>query len=378
MSNNKKDLIDDWEEIDKIVENLSDPNPIEHLPQKKLSNFSILGMSKVFEKQMETDVFVLPSIAISGQWTTLYGPPNSGKTLLTLWMLIHQIKKKVIKPREVFYINADDTFRGMVTKLQLAEEMNFHMLVPNQNEFTIEHALDLMFELGNFSLKTSAIIVLDTLKKFADLMDKRKAAHFGNVARSFVANGGTLIALAHTNKHRDTEGRGIYAGTSDIVDDCDCVYLIDKMSEVDNGLSKAITVEFTNKKSRGDVISRCGFSYQKIVGGNYKDILASVSLKDTNEILEEKKSQEEAIELERDQDIISGINEAIKLGIDSKTEIIKHVKTRSDASFAEIVTVLEKRAGKEYALGHRWYFETKAHNKKTYYLLYQHSKIKKL
>lgn len=103
-------------------------------------------------------------------------------------------------------------------------------------------------------------------------MDKRAASSFGNVARQFVLAGGTLICLAHTNKHKNADGKGVYAGTSDIVDDCDCVFMIDKISESEDFFSKTIKVEFTNKKSRGNNANKIGFSYEKSIDCHYSDL----------------------------------------------------------------------------------------------------------
>jgi len=36
---------------------------------------------------MLVDQFILNNIAIIGQWTTIYGAPNFGKTLITYWVL---------------------------------------------------------------------------------------------------------------------------------------------------------------------------------------------------------------------------------------------------------------------------------------------------
>ena len=56
------------------------------------------------------------------------------------------------------------------------------------------------------------MIILDTLKKFTDLMNKKASSEFGKLARTFVGAGGTIIALAHTNKNKDEEGKGVTGG----------------------------------------------------------------------------------------------------------------------------------------------------------------------
>ena len=164
----------------------------------------------------------------------------------------------------------------------------------------------------------NVVITLDTLKKFTDPMDKREARAFGIKSREFVSVGGTLIVLAHNNKHKGDDGRGIYARTSDIVDDADCAFGIDKVAESDVFLGKKITVEFTNTKSRGNVASTVGFTYLK-KDHSYADLLASVEKLDETKLKLSKQEIELKESLERDKHIISEFRQAIIDGFDKKT-----------------------------------------------------------
>lgn len=53
-------------------------------------------------------------------------------------------------------------------------------------------------------------------------MDNGKSSDFAKVIRQFSLKGGTVIALSHANKHPGADGRTVYSGTTDIVDDFDC------------------------------------------------------------------------------------------------------------------------------------------------------------
>ena len=52
---------------------------------------------------------LLDGLALMGQATVLYAAPNTGKTLLVLWLLIQAIKEGRVDPSLVFYINCDDS-----------------------------------------------------------------------------------------------------------------------------------------------------------------------------------------------------------------------------------------------------------------------------
>ena len=187
----------------------------------QLSAYAANGRSAEMRQQMLDDKYVLDRIAILGQWTTLYAAPNGGKTLLTLWMVIQQVKAGEIDGSKIYYVNADDHYKGQVEKLELLEPHKINVLLPNHNGFDTDKLIQLIGQLTKDKQAMGQVIILDTLKKFTDLMDKKASSEFGKLARTFVGAGGTIIALARTNKNKDDEGKGVAGGTSDIMDDCD-------------------------------------------------------------------------------------------------------------------------------------------------------------
>ena len=334
----------------------------------QVRGFSITGQSTELKRKMLSDVFIMDRIAILGQWTAIYAAPGTGKTLLTLWMLRDQISKGLIQGNQVFYVNADDNFKGMTEKLEIAEEFGLQVFVPNFNGFGVDQMLPFMKSLAKSGQAHGIIFVLDTLKKFTNLMDKQTSSEFGNTAREFIAAGGSLIVLAHTNKHKDAEGKGIYSGTSDIVDDADCVFIIDKLSESDEFAGKKTTVEFSNRKSRGDVASRLGFTYST-GGQSYSDLLDSVIRIDEKTLKGSKQQIEAEKQLASDTGIIEAACLAIKAGINTKDALIKEIKRTTSESTASARRIIEGRTGSNYAQGHRWAVETGGHNAKIFSVL---------
>lgn len=337
-------------------------------PLSILSGYSLTGNSEQMRLQMLDDVYVLKELAILGQWSTLYGSPNSGKTLITLWLLQEQINAGVIEGDKVFYINADDTFKGAVDKIELAEQWDMQMLVPGHNGFKASHVPIIMQKLAETGEARGIVLVLDTLKKFTDLMDKSAASAFGVTAREFVSAGGTLICMAHTNKHTDADGKGIYSGTSDIVDDSDCMYIIDKLSNEGDEVSRIHTVEFTNNKARGDVATSAIFTYVRSAGQEYDDLLNTVKRIKSADADAVKEKAERNKQLEQDEDVIQAITNNIRQGVVAKSELIKSAMSDTAASKAQVKGVLERWTGSDYAEGHRWTFKAGEHNKYSYSL----------
>ena len=330
-----------------------------------LSQFSLNGKSQAMRSKMMADKYVLGRIAILGQATAIYAKPNSGKTLLTLHLLIESVAAGNINGADVFYINADDTYKGLVQKLELAEKYGFWMLAPGHGNFDSDMLLRILQKMIEEGTATGKVLILDTLKKFTDIMDKRVSSNFGKVMREFVSHGGTLIMLAHTNKNRDTNGKVVFSGTSDIVDDADCAYTLDA---TDTG-SDTKTVLFENFKQRGDVAREVAYTYSTTEKQSYLDLLASVC-----ELDEAKKQAHQdhariVQMLERNTDIIEAITEALDSGVCLKTDLIDQASKASGISKPKIGKALDAHTGKEWQSGHRWYVTKAEKNAKIYHRL---------
>lgn len=344
------------------------PEPDQPKEPKKpfsMSAFSLSGQSEVMKAKMLADRFVLDRIAILGQATTIYAKPNTGKTLLVLWMLIESIKAKRVEGKSVFYINADDDFKGLVFKTSLAEQYGFEMLAPGHNGFESAALQGYMAQMIADDTARGTVIILDTLKKFTDLMNKKTGSEFMNRAREFVANGGTLIMLAHTNKNRDSDGKAVFGGTSDIVDDCDCVFMLDEVAKT--GTTKQVL--FENLKSRGIVANELAFSYSVEEGKHYQYRLDSVTLADQGDTEKAKQDKIIADDHAKNKPAIDAITEAIEQGITLKTELIAAAHDCSGISKPKLTKVLNKYIGTHKKEGNLWTESTGVKNSKSYHLL---------
>lgn len=339
-------------------------NPLEAPAKAKFDfkTFSMNGQSSTMRLQMLEDKYVLGKLAILGQATAFYAKPNSGKTLLTIWLLIEAIKAGDINGEDVFYINADDNFKGLVTKLEMAEKHGFNMVAPGFNGFETPKFMDYLAELIRIDDARGKVIILDTLKKFTNIMDKKVASDFGRYMRSFVSKGGTIIMLAHTNKNRDDSGKVVFSGTSDIVDDVDCAYTLD-VSESSGDMK---TVLFENIKSRGDVEKEAAYTYQA-KATDYQGLIDSV-MPVSDEFAEAAKAMRIIdIKLNKNQEAIEAILEAIEAGHTLKTDLIKEARKESGISESKIRDALKDHTGENYHQGHRWReFKGDSKNAKVY------------
>ena len=330
-----------------------------------LDKFSLNGQLDEMRKKMLDDKFVLGQMAIYGQATVFYAPPNAGKTLLTLKLLIDGIESGAITGSDVFYVNADDNYKGLVNKGGLAEKHGFNMLSPGHNGFESKKFLEYLSRMVKEDSAKGKIIILDTLKKFTELMDKKAASDFMKVGREFIANGGTLILLAHTNKKRDAEGKVVFGGTSDIVDDVDCAYMLDAMKA--GPFDTTRTVLFENIKSCGDVVKSAGYSYL-MSAQSYDELIKSVQPIIEEEAAAAKLSDIFNHQLEKDAPVIAAVIEAIEQSINSKLGLVDYVHKTTGSSKKVINAVLTTYDGNNRHK-HKWQSLPGDKNAKVYSLL---------
>ena len=334
---------------------------------EKLKGWSSTGDSEAMAKQMLEDKFVLPDLAILGQWTTIYASHNVGKTLVTIRLLKDSVESGELDGRTIFYVNADDNYRGSVEQLSIVEQLGIEMLVPYRNNFDPNALVPAMWDAVKKNEARNIVIVLDTLKKFVNLMDKTEGTKFGKVARQFTQAGGTLIGLAHTNKHRDDEGKSVYSGTTDVADDCDCVYVIDLID--DDRASGKRTIQFRNEKLRGDVAIEKTFTYLRQDGSTYADLLDTLSVVDEETAKHEKELLRKKRQYYADKLVIDTIMDLAKIESLALTELIAQVSEETGKPKSKCKAIVERYKGDGLNEFTYWRLDKGAHNSKTLKLL---------
>ncbi|WP_219064080.1 bifunctional DNA primase/polymerase [Pseudomonas sp. UMAB-08] len=326
-----------------------------------LAAFSLRGQLAKLEAQTAEQIPILGKLVLLSQVVLFYAPPNTGKTLFILHMIIQSIKQGIIDPSRLFYINMDDTGSGVVDKLQLAEEYGFETLVDGHNGFEAGKLRVALEEMIADGTARDAIVIVDTLKKFVNLMDKSKSSDFTKLIRRFSLKGGTFIGLAHANKHPGADGRAMYSGTSDFVDDVDCVYMLNTIPQSDPTQK---VVEFSNIKRRGNVAQTAAYSYTLDRDIPYNELLLSVQEVNPNQLTSVKR----ATEVQTDAQIIESIAGCIRDGIDSKMKLAEAAAQRAGCSKRSALKVVDKYTGNDPAI-HQWSFTVKERGAKVFMLL---------
>lgn len=337
------------------------PNTVEtaDYSANPLLKFSLTGKSGELEERSLSQKHLLGDVTLSGEISIWYAPPNSGKTLLALHLAMEAVASKRIAPTDIFYVNVDDSTAGVAAKMRALDDYGIHQLAEGEHDFTstqLVPAMETMIDNGSAHGK---LIIIDTLKKFTDLMSKRDSSNFGKLARLFAMANGSLLGLAHTNKHRSANKKLVFAGTADLHEDSDCCYYLDILSAPQKANERV--TEFECFKNRGGTADRAYYAYGTQPDLNYVERLASVRKVDGPDY-------DEGPPPWSDGDILENIELAIRHGTTKKMEILRVVGAATRSSRQKVLRVLDLNCGTDPER-HRWTFDVKARGANVYRLL---------
>lgn len=254
-------------------ERVEEENPL----QAKLNSLSATNRIDEMKNKLENDFYVFDGVALGGETTLFFAWPSTGKTLLFMHLLIEGIRAGAVDPKKAYYINADDNFRGLVTKAEIAEEHGFYMISPYDSDMEPAEIIQLLIDVATNENPGKMVVILDTVKKFVNLMSKVDQSKFYTDLRKLTAKGVAVILAGHANKYASADGELICEGTADSSNDIDCVYSINRLVPLH---SDEMTVECINTKSRGSVLNKRSFKYDNRKDTSWPDRLASVELLD--------------------------------------------------------------------------------------------------
>ena len=338
-----------------------EPEPVRP-PPSLLLKFSLIDELPKLQSDVLTQEPLCSGLALRGQANVWYAEPNTGKTAMALWFIRRDIQAGSIDPSRLFYFNLDDTLHGLIEKTELAKASGFHVISDGYKGFRVADFPALIEQLIAAHQCQGVVIILDVLKKFTNIMDKQQSSLFGKLIRRFVLRGGTCIALAHTNKRRNADGEPIYAGTSDIIEDFDCAYLVYETDLDPDTQTK--TILFANKKSRGNVRKKASFQYGIRDDLSYTDLLESISEVSEADLLTAQRNRQ----LVTDLALIEIARDAIRSGINQKMALAAALVERSQCSKRTALRIIEEYEGSDPET-HFWHFHVGPRGAKIYQLL---------
>lgn len=345
-----------------LIKRAVSPKAEPEIVNSPLVAFSLRGQAAKFEQRATDAKPLLGQLCHTGQVTVLFAPPNAGKTLITLKLVIDAVASDRINPANIYYINADDSSSGFAAKMRLMDDLGVHTLAPGFKGLKSENLITVLHDVATQGKARGTLIIIDTVKKFVSLMDKSKASAFSEACRQVAVNGGAILGLAHTTKNPNPNGKLRYAGTTDMVDDCDAAYVMTpREGEVCKGEK---VVLFDNIKRRGNNAQRVAYAYAGEGDISYEERLASVHEVDPDQLEDFGR-----IEAERaDADVITVVAACIADGVTAKMALGKEAAVRAKISERAAIRLIETYTGNEPSQ-HHWTYTVKDRGAKIYALL---------
>lgn len=278
-----------------------------------------------------------------GHLTTIYAAPGTGKTLIMMYILLEAIRRGLIDPDRLYYLNADDNSLGLATKTALLEEAGAHMMAPGERGLQTGDLAKLLVEAAQGGFARGMCIVLDTLKKFTDLMDKKRSAEFAQVCRLFVSAGGTIISIAHTTKNSNADGTPRYQGTTDMLEDGDATYVAQLFNPRSGAANKV--VKFAKLKNRADCPEAVAYTYAVERGLSYEGMVASVQPIDPDELDDYVPHREVTVE---EGPVINALVKLIESGAHvGKMALARAAAEDCGVSYRAAIGILERYTGND-------------------------------
>jgi len=196
------------------------------------------------------------------------------------------------------------------------------ILVDNQTQ-TPEDGLKMIEASIKDGTASSVCFILDTLIRFVSDSDKQTQRAFTGLVQRFIAAQGTIIALGHTNKHKDADGKSVHGGTSDIRNSFSQSAMIEILVDPPEDQPGERQIKIKNDKLRG--MAKCSNVYS-YAHGDKKNWLERA---ETGRNVAEEEAQKSVdafvanTQRKQDQDVIDCIVALLKRGAMPASEIIR-------------------------------------------------------
>ena len=193
---------------------------------------------------MQAAEIIWGDILVSGHIQVWASKPNVGKTTIAM-LAASELSSKY----KIYFLQEDAGAGDLPALKQHANDHKYTLINSSLSSSNTENILKALKDLCVEDL-SECIFIFDTLKKFAEVMNKRRAKEFFKLTRLLTTSGATVILLGHTNKHPNTNGKQVFEGVGDILSDVDEFYYLEK---TETGSDEDFFVKFQPEKVRAAV-----------------------------------------------------------------------------------------------------------------------------
>ncbi len=206
-----------------------------------------MGIRELDDMEIK-EVDIVDGVFFMGQVLSIVARPNGGKTLLAQ----HWASIMAQNGYRVIYIYEDADMNGYRMASMRGEEFGYSVMSSFANiGQTPQTILNRLREISERSESLhNVVVIVDTLKKFTEVLSKPENKAFFSLMRGVAMKEGSVLLLGHANKYLDDNGKLVYEGTGDMLSDVDSMYYL-----YDDGNKKADVRKATLIYEKGRAIA---------------------------------------------------------------------------------------------------------------------------
>lgn len=281
-------------------------------PRKASQMFKDLILNTEDVNQMANSIFLITDMIVQGHIAVFAAPANGGKTTLFMYLC----EQLAANGQDVLYINADSSPGDLKDHHSHSIRHGYQVISPDAKlGQSVQNVLDTLGKIVNSPGSCiGLVLILDTLKKFVDMLDKKQLKSLLSTLRAVTLRGATICLLGHTNKYPGKDGNNIFEGMGDLRSDVDELIYLDSSKNPDTGYLEVTT--------RPDKV-RATFSPRSfIIELPSRNVSESASL----------------ISIHSDEEVklLQLVLDAIKDGCTNQKEILNAVKSKTIMGFNAI------------------------------------------
>ena len=296
-----------------------------------ISNFTISEEELKNMEAIETNI--IDGVLFEGQIASIVGRPGGGKTVLAKSWAIEMARSGY----KVFYIYEDADMKGYKAMADTAQEYGFIVAASfthvGQTAQTILAGMSAMANEKGSSLN-KMVFILDTLKKFTEVLSKSDNKKFYSLLRELTHKGASVLLLAHANKYLNENGDLVYEGTGDALADIDAMYYL-----YDDGNKLA------EEKRFGTLVYEKGRALSAVKRVSYRFNLQQYLAEKLEEPVDTRKMAVQYQMIEHRKDEISVIKKLLALAACSQKELVHIMSEETAISREKAVTLLRALDG---------------------------------
>ena len=274
--------------------------------------------------KMKQTKFIWKAVIASAHLSVWAAPGNGGKTTVAKLAAADMAADGF----KVMFFQEDASAGDLPALHAHAEASGYKLLNSTLSGTSPEEQMEALQGLAKADIDLNQyVLILDTLKKFADLMSKGGSRDFFKLMRALTQRGATVVLLGHTNKHRGTDGKLIFEGVGDIRNDVDELFYLESIENP----PRVVTITMTPDKVRSPA-KQASFQLDR-------DTMIVRSLDD---VVDVKAFLTREQQMRDDEDVIRLIEAAITPMGKPYTKVVEAVTSQSNFGARTVRAVLDR------------------------------------